>query len=85
LSTSLHQEIGGSDFWGKLKTYSGGGSVQPLHPSKTISLQIIRQAVAFTVIIQTLRELREFLWIDRATRLVVVRKIKTVTHAIFPG
>ena len=53
------KEIGGFEFWGKLKTYSGGGSVQNLHPKEQQTLAIIR-------------ELREFLWIDRATRIIVI-------------
>ena len=39
--------------------YGGGGAVQTLSPMKNTSLAI-------------LRELREGLWIDRATRLIIV-------------
>jgi len=52
-----------------LKTYSGGGSVQNLHPEELPTLQIIR-------------ELREFLWVDRSTRIVIVRRTLILTGAL---
>ena len=53
------KEIAGVDYWGKIANYGGGGAVQTLHTMKNTSLAI-------------LRELREALWIDRATRLIIV-------------
>ena len=53
------KELETGNFWGKLGWYGGGGNVQNLHTTKDRSEKIIR-------------ELREFLWIDRGTRLLVV-------------
>jgi len=53
------KELGGSDYWGKIATFSGGGAVQNMDLRKNNTEAIIR-------------ELREFLWIDRATRLVAI-------------
>ena len=53
------KEIAGVDYWGQYAVYGGGGAVQTLHTMKNTSLAI-------------LRELREGLWIDRATRLIIV-------------
>lgn len=53
------KEIGGSMYWGKVGNYGGGGAVQKLHPEKALTLAIIK-------------ELREGLWIDRATRLIII-------------
>ena len=53
------KEIEGVDYWGKFAVYGGGGAVQTLDTRKNTSRAI-------------LRELREGLWIDRATRLIIV-------------
>ena len=53
------KELETGKFWGKLGWYGGGGYVQNLHTTKERSESIIR-------------ELREFLWIDRGTRLLVL-------------
>jgi len=53
------KEIDGSMYWGKVGNYGGGGAVQKLHPKKAQTLAIIK-------------ELREGLWIDRATRLIII-------------
>ena len=53
------KELGGADYWGKLGWFGGGGAVQNMDLRRNNTEAIIR-------------ELREFLWIDRATRIVAI-------------
>ena len=70
----------------KVGNYGGGGAVQKLHPKKALTLAIIKVSVIIiiisiiiisiiittTIIIIIIKELREGLWIDRATRLIII-------------
>ena len=64
----------------KVGNYGGGGAVQKLHPRKAPTLAIIKVIIKAIILIThvilipmpTMQELREGLWIDRATRLIII-------------
>ena len=64
----------------KVGNYGGGGAVQKLHPRKAPTLAIIKVIIKAIIFIThvilipmpTMQELREGLWIDRATRLIII-------------
>ena len=62
----------------KVGNYGGGGAVQKLHPEKALTLAIIKVIIInlvitiIIIIIIIIKELREGLWIDRATRLIII-------------
>ena len=66
----------------KVGNYGGGGAVQKLHPRKAPTLAIIKVIIKAIILIAdvipifipmpTMQELREGLWIDRATRLIII-------------
>ena len=61
----------------KVGNYGGGGAVQKLHPRKAPTLAIIKVIIKAIILIifipmPAMQELREGLWIDRATRLIII-------------
>lgn len=69
------KELGHIDYWGISSTYSGGGSIQDLDLEKGNTEAIIRVRNTLNNspnLDKFSKELREYLWIDRSTRVVMV-------------
>ena len=70
------KELGHINYWGTMATFSGGGAIQDLDILRNNTEAIIRVSWGRVDVEETEsfhhQELREHLWIDRSTRVVMV-------------